>query len=287
MLNLNHFWDPERSTAAGATKAQVKAWETQHGVTLPKLLKKVLSEHDGGCVLGTMFRVLPLGEIVPADDEFWDFALVDDDEVVDHALVFPFAWDDELGGQYVLNFNAAGPNDEPSVMQNYSDPGDLNCAAKSLDKFFAKMLKVSGGPVFNWTDIESLAVLADETIDDSYCRGPQATTRNVLAQDGECLVLFVHRTGADGERMEKTRLPLPLLADEMEIENRHDDQSGPWNLHLEPEDSDGIVQWESQLKSNGKWKNTETKGVPIYVEYESTDKKHLTVLQTQLKKLSN
>ncbi len=288
MLDLDRFWDEEETTASGVTKAQIAAWQTRHGAALPKLLKKVLSQHNGGYVRETRFRVFPLDEIGPADGEFWELASIEnEDEVADKALLFPFAWDEELGGQYILNFNAAGLQDDPSVMQIYSDPGELRRVSKSLKKFFFKMLCVSDTPVFDWTELETLTVITDETLDDSYWQGPGAHTRNVLARDGNDLVLYVYQKGEEEERMEKTRLPRPLAKQAHPIRNRHDNQKGPWTLHLEPRESDGITQWESVRTRSGQWKNAESHGVPIYVLYESWDKQRLVDLQAQLQQASD
>lgn len=93
---------PGLAVGPGLTGQQIAAWENQHGVRLPELLRSALSRQDGGFVRGTQFRILALAEITNPDAEFWEWASFDEAEVPDRALVFRFG-EDEFGGGYLLN----------------------------------------------------------------------------------------------------------------------------------------------------------------------------------------
>jgi len=56
---------------AGVTAEEITAWEQEHGVRLPDVLRQALARQNGGYVRDSQFRVWPLEEIVPPDDEFW------------------------------------------------------------------------------------------------------------------------------------------------------------------------------------------------------------------------
>jgi hypothetical protein len=54
------------------------------------------------------------------------------------------------------------------------------------------------------------------------------------------------------------------------------------NLILQPEETDGIVATESQRTRDGRWKNSSSRGVPVYVSFESTDQGKLKALRREL-----
>src|SRR5215472_8699761 len=47
----------------GVTADQIGAWESQHGVRLPDVLRQAFTQQDGGFVGEGQLRILPLGEI--------------------------------------------------------------------------------------------------------------------------------------------------------------------------------------------------------------------------------
>src|SRR6516165_8043315 len=75
----------------GLTKEQIVAWESEHGVQLPEVLREAYARQNGGFVYDTHLRILPLEEIANPDDEFWQWASCEEDEVPDRSLIFRFA----------------------------------------------------------------------------------------------------------------------------------------------------------------------------------------------------
>ncbi len=65
------LWDSEQSPARGATRDRILKWEAERGVPLPKLLRKVYREHNGGLVRSTQLELYALEQIVPPDERAW------------------------------------------------------------------------------------------------------------------------------------------------------------------------------------------------------------------------
>ena len=78
-------------------------------MTLPEPIRTALGIRNGGSVRNTSIDVLPLDQIVPVDDDFWRRTEIDEDEAPDHALMFVFGHENEVGGTFLMNFNADGP----------------------------------------------------------------------------------------------------------------------------------------------------------------------------------
>jgi hypothetical protein len=275
-LRPNWALDP----GPGVSVEQIDRWERAHRVRLPDVLRRALALQDGGYVRENAFRVFPLAEIVPNDDEFWEYACYDEEDVPDRSLVFQFG-EDEFGGTCHLIY-ARGPQGEPSVYVYHSDPGDLDHCADSITQFFDRMLKTAEAPSVHWSETESLEVVARETIDLSRLYRKPAKRELILGRQGGALVLFTHERAPDQESFTKTTLPEPLVQQIALIQRHRPDPVSTYSLILQPKVSDGIVEVESKRTSDGKWKNGETNGVPICVLFESHDRSRLDTLRRTL-----
>lgn len=267
----------------GVSDKQIAAWEKKHRVKLPEVLRKALAMQNGGSVRNTSIDVLPLEQMAPVDEEFWEWAAFDDeDEARDHELVFAFGEESETGATLLMNFNARGPKGEPSVYFDYhGESTDLQ--NDSLSGFFQAMLASSETPSVDWSEIERLEVVARESIKvaGNY-NGAPASLEQVLAHEGQTLVLFTHERSPEGETLSRTALPLPLDASWAEVSSYRPAPIPTFGLHLQPEEIDDIVEQQSEKTDDGRWKNSTLRGAPIYVTFESTDRSRLETLRKQL-----
>jgi hypothetical protein len=164
----------------------------------------------------------------------------------------------------------------------HSDPGDFDKCSDSVAKFFGRMLKTAEAPSVDWSETASLEVVARETIDLLRLHGKGAESEVILGRQGGALVLFTHERTPQQERFTKTTLPEPLLQDFAMIMRRRPDPVNTYGLMLQPQDSDGIVEHESERTRDGRWKNSTSHGVPICVQFESHDRTRLEALRRSL-----
>jgi len=129
----------------GVTAEEIAAWEQERGVRLPDVLRQALARQNGGYVRDSQFRVWPLEAMIPPDDEFWEYASYEEEEVPDRELVFQFG-EDEFGGTCLLNY-MRGPQQEPSVYVHHSDPGDLDKCSDFVAKFFGGCVDLGNHPL--------------------------------------------------------------------------------------------------------------------------------------------
>src|SRR5690348_6083710 len=99
MIDFEHFWmeggrdyddieeeecvdedELEAEAPPGASEKQIAAWEKKHRVKLPELLRKALAIQNGGSVRNASIDVLPLEQMAPVDEEFWEWAAFEDDD---------------------------------------------------------------------------------------------------------------------------------------------------------------------------------------------------------------
>jgi hypothetical protein len=276
---------PGLNPGPGLTAEQLDAWEQENGVRLPDALRHALQRQDGGYLRDNRFRIYSLAEFRRPDEEFWEWAGYKEEEIPERQLVFGFAENDEFGGRYFLNFNAEGPQAEPSVFVHHHDPGDLDRCAKSLTKFLARMLESSETPLAAVPGTGSQETITQETIDRAALFGKSAALEQTLARPGGALVLLTHEMTPAGERYTRTTLPEPFDEGAFNagaIVSHRPAPTATFALHLQPRNTEGIVQVESQQVSNGRWKNTTQKGVPIYVHFESADRVRLETLRRLL-----
>jgi hypothetical protein len=299
MIDFNKFWvignspyadddgeSPEEGDSfvpPGVSADEILNWEQFHGVSLPEPIRTALCRRNGGFVRSAPIQILPLNEMVPVDDDFWEHTDIDEEEAPDHNLMFVFGYEMEVGGTYLMNFNAIGPRGAPSVYLDFHGE-QTQLINKSLNVFFEKALASDAHPSVNWSEAErSATVIARETIDiSSLHKGKRASQELVLLREGKTLVLFSRLRSPEGETLARTVLPLPLDSDWAEIDSYRPAPIGSFGLHLQPQDDDGIVQHQSTKDADGKWKNSTSRGVPIYVTFESKDRDRLRALRAQL-----
>ena len=297
MIDFGRFWaefdlgdsgefgSDELKKSAGRSGVDAEAirnWEAEYQVRLPKVLRTVLRIQDGGFVRNAPLEILPLEEIVPVEDDFWEYTEIEEDEAPDRDLVFVLGDETEIGGTYLLNFNAKGPAGEPSIYIDVHGESTSRVAG-SLKELLETLLASSPVPSVNWSETETLPVLARETIDISAIyHGRLASVEQVLVRDGDLLVLFARERSPRGETLTLTRLPLPLDSQWARIDAYRPAPVGTYALHLQPEDSASILNLESRMDADGRWKNTTENGAPLYVMFESTRREVLESLRKQL-----
>ena len=268
-------------TPPGVSEKQIAAWEKRHGIKLPELLRKALAIRNGGSVRNTSLNILPLEQLAPVDEDFWEWTEIDDDEAPNHNLMFVFGDESETGATLLMNFNAGGPEGEPSIYFDHHGESTY-LVNETLSGFFKANLASAGAPSVDWSETERLPIVACETIDLSPIFGKSASSEQVLARKGTALVLFTRDRSPQGEKLARTTLPLPLDSSWADISPRRPAPIGTYGLHLQPEESDDIVEQQSETNDDGRWKNSTNRGVPIYVMFESTDRGKLEALRKEL-----
>ena len=271
----------EAETPPGVSDKQIAAWEKRHGVKLPELLRSALAIRNGGSVRNTSLDILPLEQMAPVDEDFWEWTEIDEDEAPNHDLMFVFGEESETGATLLMNFNARGPKGEPSVYFDHHGESTY-LVNETLSGFFKANLASADAPSVDWSETERLPIVGCETIDLSPIFGKSASCEQVLARQGKALVLFTREKSPEGEKLARTTLPLPLDSSWAEISPRRPAPIGAYGLHLQPEESDDIVEQQSETNDDGRWKNSTNRGVPIYVTFESTDRGKLEALRKEL-----
>jgi hypothetical protein len=293
MINFERFWlqgnGPYEDEATefdeappGVTAEEIRAWEDERGVTLPEPLRTALGLRNGGYVRNTGVEILPLGEMVPVDDDFWDHTELDEDEAEDRSLLFVFG-SDMNGGTLLMNFNAQGPEGPPSVYVDYHGES-TDRLDDAIGDFFEGALRSDDAPSVDWSEAEaSTDVIARETIDYAHVYGGKpASEEQVLVRKGAALVLFTRRRSPLGESLTRTELPLPLDAEQSQIRPFGGASTSAFALHLQPLETSGIVETTSETTEDGRWKNSTSYGVPIYAPFRSTDQGRLEALREPL-----
>jgi hypothetical protein len=273
---------PGMEPRPGVTAQQIEDWERERGVRLPDVLRQAMARQNGGYVYRSHIRILPLAQIANPEEDFWEWASYEEEDVADRDLVFQFAEDEDLGGSFFLDYNLKGPQQEPGVLEYHSDPGDLDRRAKSVTKFFARMLETFEGPLVNWSETESLEEIARETIDLSEFYKAPAKEEQVLGRQAGVLVLFTREQALSGQHLTKTTLPEPLDRRMAMIRPFRPAPVGTYGLILQPEKSEGIVELDSQQTPEGQWKNHTSHGVPVCVQFESHERSRLEELRRTL-----
>jgi len=286
MIDFNRFWsDPgeDDGPRPGLSDKTIRDWEERHGVKLPGSLGEAFRRGDGGSIRFTDLEILPLGQIVPMEDDFWLYEEIPGDEAEDHALVFRLGYENTVGGQLLLNYNAGGPEAEPSVYIFHNDGCGASLVADSLDEFLARMLTFTAVPMVDWSaSKEGIEVVAREGFDVQYDDAGRARVEQVLGREGQALVLFTREEGKDGVRLAKLILPLPLDPHQAEIRPSRPGPSPTFGLYLHPEVTERIIGEFSEQIEDGRWDNRTTQGGPVYGLFESTDRGRLEALRSLL-----
>jgi hypothetical protein len=134
MTDPEPFWDAERpASSRPITESDIRGWERQHGVTLPRTLAAMLVVQNGGGVSQAEFFIEPLAGISPLSDEQLDEVSEGDDlDLTDGSKLFVFGGD-EVGAVLALDYSV-GP--EPRVLSLWFDgAGESRVEADSFDEF--------------------------------------------------------------------------------------------------------------------------------------------------------
>jgi len=126
----------------GVTSREIEDWEMEFGVSLPALLKRMLSGQNGGDLADGPISILPLADINPPPDA--DGLVVQDDPAAttDASRIFLFG-EHEHGYLLLLNYNPPFTED-PAIYGCWpGDGGYFHKKADSLEAFFCKELAVS------------------------------------------------------------------------------------------------------------------------------------------------
>lgn len=279
------LWDLEQSTARPASRDRIAKWEATRGVTLPKLLRKVYREHDGGLIRSTQLELYPLEQIVPLADRAWEPLsrdLADKSAFADRSRLLIVGWDNEDSSQFYLNYNECYDDGDPSVWSCQGSGTPLRRVSPSASKYFKKLATPSSAPEVDWDESEQLEILADETVDESSWLPSGTVSRYLLARADDGLVLFRESLdfGTGGKRLTRMALPLPLEPESMILRQRRTD--GPWTLELRPRRSEGIVYLESTEIPEVGWRNRRSQGTPTFDLIESESKETLEELRIDL-----
>jgi hypothetical protein len=266
----------------GASEQQIAAWEKKHRVKLPEVLRQALAMQNGGSVRNTSIDVLPLEQIEPVDEDFWEWTELDEEEAPKHDLMFAFGEESETGATLLMNFNARGPKGEPSVYFDHHGESTY-LENETLFGFFQAMLASSETPSVDWSETERLEVVARESIQvaGNY-NGAPASLDQVLGREGQTLVLFTREQSSEGECLTRTSLPLPLDSLWAEVKPYRPAPIPTFGLHLQPEETHDIIEQQSEKTDDGRWKNSTLRGAPIYVTFESTDRSRVEALRKEL-----
>jgi hypothetical protein len=273
---------PGMNPGPGVKDAQLADWERGRGVCFPQVLRQAFAQQDGGFVRETQFRILPLDEIENPEAEFWQWASFEGVDVPDRRFVFQFA-EDDVGGNYLLIYEAGRPEQDPAVFVYHSDPGEVSRCAKSVATFFDRMLKTSDSPSVDWAETAAMHVIAQETIDLSAMHGGRpAGKEQILGRDGGAIVLFTCERTPGAETYSKTVLREPLLEEAAMLWPGRPAPVSTYGLMLQPRDTESIVAFDSRRTGDGRWKNSASRGTPVCVIFESAERQRLEGLRRDL-----
>ena len=260
--------------------AQIQAWEALHGVTLPEPLRTALALRDGGMVRKAGFSIHPLAEIVPVEDDFWEWCDLEAEEVPDRSLLFEWGLGDAT---MLMNFNEAGPHGSPSVYLDFHGEQCLR-VGDSMVAFFEAELAADAEPTVRWADAENrLGTIARVTVKDEDPDVHEPAVDQILIRDRNSLVVFSHERFADGERLTRTTLPMPLDAEMARIHSLRPGSDDFFVLHLQSSDPEATTEEESTRDEDGLWKNSSTEGTPsFYVQIQANDRARLEAIRIEL-----
>jgi hypothetical protein len=291
MIDLDRFWmdqgddridihDDEDKEGPGATPDELAEWEQTHGVRLPELLRAALVIRNGGRLRDVPLDVHPLDRIKPVDDDFRGHAYTEE-EVEDWDLVFEFAEHAEVDLGFLLDFNANGPQGEPSVATYTHGDIEVEPAADSFAEFMAAQVETDEAPAVDWNETNDAPdVLAREVVEIENWGGESLRLEQVLVRRGTGLIFYTRQSAATAEELARTILPGPIVAGLASINAYRPPPDATLALHLQSEELDGIVHVASSRSGDGGWKNSETHGAPCYVAFESADRARLEALRS-------
>ncbi|MDA1016587.1 MAG: SMI1/KNR4 family protein [Planctomycetota bacterium] len=265
-------------TAAGVSEENILAWEQQHSVKLPAMLREVLAVSNGGSLRDEDIRILRLAEFQPLPDEFWARSHHEETDFADRGLVIEFA-KNAVGDSYLLDFNANTATGEPRVCLHTGDGGEIKSTADSVGDWFESLMQLTAEPTvdFDATLETFVSVLAEETVDLSDHSG--GALEQFLGRDQDLrYFLLTRETTPERVTVTRTFVPTPLKC--RMVPGRDDPKT--YRLELHPDDADGLQHQESIRVADGKWKNQVNHGVSTYVAIESPDRDELMDARVQM-----
>jgi hypothetical protein len=131
-------------------------------------------------------------------------------------------------------------------------------------------------PSVDWSEIDTLRVVARETASDGYYR---RTVEQVLCESGDAFVLFT-RVG-DGLFLARTTLPRPLQPDQALIQRFRPD-AGSYGLQLTPAGGRSATETLCRRTWFGLWKDAGMDGFAFFTQLQSDDFARLEQLRGQL-----
>jgi SMI1 / KNR4 family (SUKH-1) len=296
MADPQQFWsrdDEDSAAASGLSREQLRECGARFGVRFPDSYVELFAVQNGGQVRDEDLYLFPLPtsetpadfgivstvEQIIQDDEFARELV--EDELGDPQLVLLIAGDD--GHTYhALDFNVNGPQGEPRVVWLNFECTDCDEVSQSFAGLVEELTRADDTCAVDMREILRLQVIAHVTIDYEYEDGEREHVDQHLCDAGDALVLFVDENGPDGHELSRVEITRPLNADACVITSRRPKPNQTFMLMLEPEDDEEILWTTSRETGDGRWKNSTTRGVPIYAEFESTDKSRLQELRLQL-----
>ncbi len=116
----------------------------------------------------------------------------------------------------------------------------------SVTRFFGRTFKTADAPSVDWSETATMEVIAREMIDLSRLHPKGAEKEQILVRRQGSLVLFTHERTPREERFTKTTLPEPLVEAIALIQRCRPDPVYTYTLILQPAESEGIVELESE-----------------------------------------
>ncbi len=300
MIDLDKVWASSDELSGPRLDDELLArCEGKYGVKFPNSFVRVYKQRNGGVLRDCDWpdHLFPL-----ADDDTANFGmcirplssyaqrgeiLSDDmlewveEDYGDPQLIFPLWTDGHV--VYALNFNDAGSQQEPSV-----DYFDFECVsheqiAANFEQWLASLFGSDDVPLVDWDKRNEYFVVAEETVEIEYPGQGRETFEQVLSREDDEIVLFTRHTYEDG-RQELAQVSIDGGVDPSTTSVRGY-RPAPINtfvLHLQPSELDDIQWVTARRGSDGKWNNEQTRGVPIYCTFETTDRAKLEQLRSRL-----
>lgn len=284
MIDFDSFWAPlDEESRPGVSEAAIRDWEQTQGVLLPSLLRQAYLLRNGGYVRHTDVEILPLCDLVPPEDDFWRYEAIPGEEAPDHALVFRLGYDNGIGTQFLLNYNASGARGEPSFYAYHNDGTGAHRLADSVAEFLEEELRFSAHPHVDWNEWkEGWEIIAQEGRDILFAEGGQGRFEQVLVRSHSALVVFEKFDQPGCELLMRTELPAPLDASLAQIWPLGQPSSPTYSLHLQPQRTEEVVTQRSTRIDDGRWSNSTSRGVPMFAGFQSLDREKLVRLRERL-----
>lgn len=290
MLDLDRFWAEGDSFAQSPPldDETLATCEAGLGVRFPATLVELYQRQNGGAVRdadvslfslqasGTdaLQRIAPLS-VMLGDDDF--LAELIADELGDPTNVLLLAGDD--GHTWTaLDFNTHGPQGEPRVVWVDLECSECGEVAATFDDYVRGLMAADDEPAVDRGEIGRLSIVAEETIDVDYGGGERWIEQQTLCETDDAFVLFCRQRNSEGEEHSRCRLVKPIDADQCVIHDYRPEPHRTYHILLQPAEAE--IEWTySRKTSQGRWKNSQSEGVPIYAEFESHDRGRLEELR--------